>query len=89
VHKLTLVLNAANAYANKAQEQLFISYTEHHFTAVALRNNSLIYHNCFNINSSDDLVYFFLLVYQELGFDQYQAHVMIDGIFDEGTWHCT
>ena len=83
IHKLTAVLNEANAYVHKAQEQLFISYTEHHFTAVALRNNSLIYHNCFNLNSPDDLVYFFLLVYQELGFDQYQANVLIDGIIDQ------
>lgn len=83
VHKLTAVLSQANAYANKAQEQLFISYTEHHFTAVALRNNSLIYHNCFSLNSPDDLVYFFLLVYQELGFDQYQANVLVDGIIDK------
>lgn len=83
IHKLTSVLNEANAYTKKAQEQLFISYTEHHFTAVALRNSSLIYHNCFNLNSSDDLVYFFLLVYQELGFDQYQANVLIDGVIKE------
>lgn len=80
VHKLTSVLNQANTYADKAQEQLFISYTEHHFVAVALRNNSLIYHNCFNLNTPEDLVYFFLLVYQELGFDQYQAKVLVDGL---------
>jgi len=85
IHKLSTVLNDANAYENKAQEQLFISYTEHHFTAVALRNNSLIYHNCFNLNSPEDLVYYFLLVYQELGFDQYQANVLIDGIIEEGS----
>lgn len=83
VHKLTTVLNAANAYADKAQEQLFISYTEHHFIALALRNNSLIYHNCFNLNSAQDFIYFFLLVYQELGFDQYQANVLVDGVLDK------
>ena len=85
VHQLTMVLDTANTYVNKAQEQLFISYTEDHFTAVALRNNSLVYHNCFNLNSADDLVYFFLLVYQELGFDQYQANVLIDGLIEDGS----
>ena len=79
VHKLSLLLQQANWYDAKAQEQLFISYTEHHFTAVALRNNCLIYHNNFTLVCKDDVVYYLLLVFQEIGFDQYQAKVLIDG----------
>jgi len=79
VHQLSNLLCWAHAYKEKAREQLFISYSGEHFTAVALRNNSLIYHNCFKLVSHEDLVYYLLLVFQELAFDQYEAQVLIDG----------
>ncbi len=79
VHQLTLTLYEANAYALKAQEQLFIAYANHHFTAVALRNNNLIYHNGFKLVSPEDLTYFLLLIFQELGFDQYHAAILVNG----------
>ncbi len=89
VHKLTTMLDQANAYPNKAQEQLFISYSELHFSAIALRNNSLIYHNCFNLVVPEDFTYYFLLIFQELKFDQYQARVLIDGTIDKNSKELT
>lgn len=83
VHNLSLMLQEANAYEAKAQEQLFISYSEHHFTAVALRNSNMIFHNTFSLVTADDLIYFFLLVIQELGFDQYESSAVLTGTIAE------
>ncbi len=82
IHKLTNQLSIAHSYKEKAREQLFISYAGEHFSAVALRNNSLIYHNCFTLITLEDFTYYLLLVFQELEFDQYQAQVLIDGELD-------
>ncbi len=79
VHKLTNVLELAHKYKEKVREQMFVSYNNDHIVAVGLRNNMLVYHNCFNIMSDEDLIYYFLLVFQELGFDQYEAKVLVDG----------
>lgn len=79
VHRLHLLLHQANIYEAKAQEQLFIAYSKHHFTAVGIRNHGLIYHNTFALNCEEDLIYYLLLVFQELKFDQYSASVLIDG----------
>lgn len=84
IHQLTLMMNQATHYPNKAQEQLFISYTEDHFSAVALRNNRLVYHNVFKLNVPDDLIYYFLLIIQELGFDQYASNAVLDGVIEQG-----
>jgi hypothetical protein len=83
VHQLSLMLDQSNKYPDKAQEQLFVSYSEHHFSVVALRNNSLVYHNAFKLIVPDDLIYYFLLVIQELGFDQYASKAVLDGVIDE------
>lgn len=79
VHRLTLLLHQANKGKNQGKEQLYIAYTKDHFTVVGIRNHGLIYHNIFNLNCDEDLIYFLLLVFQELKFDQYLAQVYIDG----------
>ncbi len=79
IHKITLLLNQANEEKTKAQEQLYISFSEEHFTALGFRNNCLIFHNVFTLNMEEDLIYYLLLVFQELDFDQYNARVLIDG----------
>lgn len=79
VHRLSLLLHQANKQSNRAQEQLLIAYEQDHFTAVGLRNHGLIYHNTFTLNCDEDLIYYLLLVFQELRFDQYKAQILIDG----------
>ena len=83
VHRLSLLLHQANTEELSVKERLYIAYAKDHFTAVGIRNNGLIYHNIFTLNSDEDLIYYLLLVFQELKFDQYNAQVLIDGCLSE------
>ena len=83
VHKLSNILDFAYKYKDKTREQLFVSYNDNHIIAVGLRNNMIVYHNCFKITTDEDFIYYFLLVFQELEFDQYEAKVLFDGPMPE------
>ncbi|MEM1325194.1 MAG: DUF3822 family protein [Bacteroidota bacterium] len=66
---------------------LFLNVRDHHAQFFLFEHQKLIFSNQFSISSSDDLVYFTLLVYQQHHLSTTQQSIKVSGDFEEGGDH--